>query len=414
MLILKYLCSPQLCVGLLFLILYPGSPPPRLLLPPPPHTTLSHTIFHTQLCQPPSVTHHLSHTASVTHHLSHTALSATIFHHLSHTTLSTTICHTHRFSHTASVTHHLSHTTLSATIFHRLSHTTLSTTIFHIQLCHTPSVTHHLSHTPSVTHHFSHTTLSTPSFTYNFVNHHLSPSFTHNFVNHHRSFCVAGVTLMALSGALGPAWSRVTPRNFCVAGVALGDIHLHFTWQAWHLVISTLISHPRSFCVAGVTLMALSGALGPAWSRVTPRNFCVAGVALGDIHLHFTWQAWHLVTSTLISRGRRGTISHPRSFCVAGVAGVALMALSGALGPAWSRVTPRHFCVAGVALISFTWNSQKYTISQNICCLITFPLPFPLLKLFFFCGISMGFLWDAYGISEGVLWEFYGICMMFL
>ena len=47
---------------------------------------------------------------------------------------------------------------------------------------------------------------------------------------------------------------------------------------------------------------------------------CVAGVALGDIHLDymqglFAWQAphsWHLVTYTLISRGtRRGTISRP-------------------------------------------------------------------------------------------------------
>ena len=35
------------------------------------------------------------------------------------------------------------------------------------------------------------------------------------------------------------------------------------------------------------------------------------------------------MTSTLISRGRRGTIAHPRSFCVAGVV---QMALGGALG----------------------------------------------------------------------------------
>ena len=48
----------------------------------------------------------------------------------------------------------------------------------------------------------------------------------------------------------------VTPRHFCVAGVALGDIHLDFTWQAWHNRTS------RSFCVAGVALMALGGALG--------------------------------------------------------------------------------------------------------------------------------------------------------
>ena len=34
---------------------------------------------------------------------------------------------------------------------------------------------------------------------------------------------------------------------------------------------------------------------------------CVAGVALGDIHLRFAWQARHLVTSTFVLRGRRGT-----------------------------------------------------------------------------------------------------------
>ena len=52
------------------------------------------------------------------------------------------------------------------------------------------------------------------------------------------------------------------------------------------------------------------GGLGAPWSHVTPRNFCVAGVALGDIHLHFAWQAWHLVTFTFILRGRRGTSWH--------------------------------------------------------------------------------------------------------
>ena len=33
---------------------------------------------------------------------------------------------------------------------------------------------------------------------------------------------------------------------------------------------------------------------------------CVAGVALGDIHLGFTWQAWRNLTSTVVLRGRRG------------------------------------------------------------------------------------------------------------
>ena len=30
-------------------------------------------------------------------------------------------------------------------------------------------------------------------------------------------------------------------------------------------------------------------------------------MAIGDIHLCFTWQAWHLVTSTFVSRGRCST-----------------------------------------------------------------------------------------------------------
>ena len=36
---------------------------------------------------------------------------------------------------------------------------------------------------------------------------------------------------------------------------------------------------------------------------------CVAGVALGDIHihLHFPWQAWRLATSTFVLRGFRGS-----------------------------------------------------------------------------------------------------------
>ena len=187
---------------------------------------------------------------------------------------------------------------------------------------------------------------------------------------------------MALGGALGLAWSPVTPGT-----------PRHFAWQAWHKLTSTIVlrgrrgttSHPPSFCVAGVALMALGGALGLAWSPVTPAALCVAGVAQTHIHCrfawqalggalglawspvtpgtprHFAWQAWHKLTSTVVLRGRRHTTSHPLSFCVAGVA---LMALGGALGLAWSPVTPgtpRHFvwqawhkltstfCVAGVA-----------------------------------------------------------------
>ena len=114
---------------------------------------------------------------------------------------------------------------------------------------------------------------------------------------------------------------------FCVAGVAQPYIHLRFTWQAWHNLTSTFVSRGMQ-----------------AWHSRHSAAFCVAGVAQRYIHLRFTWQVWHNLTSTFVSRGRRGTISHPPSFRVAGVA---LMALRGALGSGlgapWSRVTPRHF-----------------------------------------------------------------------
>ena len=100
---------------------------------------------------------------------------------------------------------------------------------------------------------------------------------------------------------LGPVKSRVTPG--------------HFAWQAWHLVTSTFvscgrrgtISHPPWFCVAGVAIMALGGALGPDLVARDAAALCVAGVALGHIHLRFTWQAWYLLTFTLVLRGKRGT-----------------------------------------------------------------------------------------------------------
>ena len=126
----------------------------------------------------------------------------------------------------------------------------------------------------------------------------------------------------------------VTPRHF----------PWHPAWQAWHNLTSTFFSrgrrgansHPPSFRVAGVAqthihlrfacagvaLMAHSVAPGlglVAVTPVTPRHFA----------WHSAWQAWHNLTSTFVLRCRRGTNSHPPSFRVAGVA---LMALSGALG----------------------------------------------------------------------------------
>jgi len=145
-----------------------------------------------------------------------------------------------------------------------------------------------------------------------------------------------------------------------VAGVALGDIDYHFAWkachlrhgagsggapgsqmtpwrprlfawQAWRLETSTFTLRGRrgtwrgspSFRVAGVALgetFVLCGRWGTygtglplvgAWARLVAGDaaaLCVAGVALvGDIHLRFAWQAWHLETSTFVLRGRCST-----------------------------------------------------------------------------------------------------------
>ena len=110
---------------------------------------------------------------------------------------------------------------------------------------------------------------------------------------------------------MGGLWWRtgfsadaVDAAALCAAGVALGDIHLHFAWQAWHLATSTFVSrgrrgtwsHPHSLHVAGVALTALGGLWwrsGFSADGVDAAALCVAGVALGDIHLHFAWQAWH-------------------------------------------------------------------------------------------------------------------------
>ena len=412
-------CSPHLCVGFLFVILYPAAfsassasstifhiprifvwgscfwfciPPPP---PPPPPPLPRH---------PPSFTYNF-----VTHHLSHTTLSPTIFvthnfvtHHLSHTIfvkhhLSHTNFVTHNLSHSIFVTHHLSHTIF---VKHHLSHTTLSHTIFHTPSSHPPSFTHHF-----VTHHLSHTTLShtifhTPSLaTCAFVSrgrcgtswhppsfwvaHHLS----HTTLGEHvPSFHVAGVALRDIhlrfawqawhlwhwagSGdALARAWSPVTPPNFA--------------WQAWHLVTSP------SFCVASVALMALGwlrwrawarlGALGRRWRRLTLRGrrgtwrhppsfrvagrgtwshpplFCVAGVALGPIHLRIAWQSWQL-------------------WHRAGSGGALARAWSPVTPPnfawqAWHLVTSPSFCVAGVVLghihRRFAWHLVTFTFHRS-------------------------------------------------
>ena len=219
---IETLClSPHLCVGFLFLILYPSRPPPPPPPPPPP-----------QLCHTPSFTHNfVTHTLSFTH----TTLSHTIF--------LTQLCHTLSFTHNF-VTHHLSHTTLSHTHTHHLSH------IFHTQLCPIPSythnfVTHHLSHN-FVTHSLSHTTLSHTIFHTQLCH---TPSFTHHLGDIYLHFAWPRVALMTLGWLRWRAWSP----SFCMAGVALHDITVvscgrrgtwrvidhRFVWHVWQCLTET-------------------------------------------------------------------------------------------------------------------------------------------------------------------------------
>ena len=207
---------------------------------------------------------------------------------------------------------------------------------------------------------------------------------------HLSSLCAAGVALTALGWLRWRAWAGVdglTPRLFCVAGVALGDIYRHFAWQAWHLVTSIVTLRGRRGThgtgLAPVARLGRSGRFDAAavlrgrrgtWWHLS--SLCVAGVALGDIYRHFArqawhsrhwagsggalgpewtvwrrgcfaWQAWHLVTSIVTLRGRRGTWWHLSSLCAAGVA---LTALGWRAWAGVDGLTPRLFCVAGVAL----------------------------------------------------------------
>ena len=182
----------------------------------------------------------------------------------------------------------------------------------------------------------------------------------HDTWRHPPPFCVAGVALgdihlrfawqgwylWRLAGS-GDALVARDAAPLCVAGMALCDIHRCFTWQAWHLATSTFVLHGRPG--SGV-------ALGPRWSPVTP--------------CHFAWQAWHLATSTVVSRGRRGTWRHPPSFCVAGVV---LMTLGWVWWRAWSPLVARDavpLCVAGMTLgdthLRFAWLACRLATSTFV------------------------------------------------
>ena len=127
---------------------------------------------------------------------------------------------------------------------------------------------------------------------------------------------------MALGWLWWRAWvpvNAVDSAAFCVAGVALGDINLHFAWQVWYVVTWTYALRGRRGTYG--TGLALVAHLGPSWRRGR-RTFGLAGMPLDDMDLHFARQVRYLVTWIITLRG------------------VALMALGWLWWRAWAQLTP--------------------------------------------------------------------------
>ena len=375
--------SPHLCVGFLFLVLYPAvrRPPPVVLSSSCHHTPLAHTqlvhtqLVHSQLVHTPLVITQLVITPLVITQLVITPLAHTSHHHNNLSTCPHTTCHHTTCHHTTC--HHTTchHTTCNPTTCH---HTTCHHTTCHHTACSHITPWQQLVITPLddmdcyfgwqawhlmtwIVHTTCHHTTCNPTTCHHTTCHHTT---CHHTTCHHTtcSHITPSQQLVltwwqhfvtwtfTLRGRRGTLWY---PPSLCVAGVALCDIHLHFVWQAWHLTtwIVTLRGRRGTYGTGLVLVARLVSR-----RRRDAAAFCVAGVALCDIHLHFVWQAWHLTTSIVTLRGRRGTDG----------TGLALVA----------RLVSRRrrdavaFCVAGVALwdihLRFTWQAWYLDTSTSM------------------------------------------------
>ena len=310
-------CSPHLCVGFLFLVLYPAV---RLLLLLP--SSLVHTLSTHNLSSHKLLTHNLSSYNLLTHNLSsYNLLTHTTCH---HTTCSHTTCsHITQLAHTELALTQLVITQLAHT---QLTHTQLALTQFahteldhiHTQLAHTHNLSSHnlLSHnllTQNLLTHTTchHTTCSHTTYSHTTCSHTICSHTTcHHTTCSHTTcppFALQAWHIWHWAGCGGALGSRLAPWAPRL-----------FAWQAWHLATWTFTlrgrsgtwRHQPSLCVAGLALMALGWLWWRAWfpfGAVGAAAVCVAGVALGDMDLHFAWQAWHLVTWILTLRGKRGT-----------------------------------------------------------------------------------------------------------
>ena len=384
--------SPHLCVGFLFLILYPGLLLLHRLLPPSSTYFVNKHFVHTYFVHTHFVNTHFVHTHFINKHFVsiHFVTTHFVHTHFVHTHfLNKHFVHTH-FVHTHFVTTHFVHTHfvhkhfVTTLINKHFVHTHFVTTHFvHTHFVHKHFVTTHFVHTRFinthfVTTHFVHTHfINTHFVTTHFVHthfvntHFVTTHFVHtHFINKHfvntygvAQTCIhlrftwqawhkltSTVVLRGRRGTHGTGWRAWTGLGacdaaaLCVAGVAQPHIHLRFTWQAWHKLTSTVVLRGRR---------GTHGTHGTGWRAWTGLGacdaaaLCVAGVAQPHIHLRFTWQAWHKLPSTVVLRGRRGT--H-------GTHGAGWRAWTG-LGACDAAA----LCVAGVAQphihLRFTWQA---------------------------------------------------------
>ena len=201
---------------------------------------------------------------------------------------------------------------------------------------------------------------------------HTHTQLTHNLLTHtHNSYTHTRTQLThpQLTYTQLPHAQLSRTQTFTLRGRrVLGDVKLHFVWQAWHWwrwagsggalgsCLSpwtprlTLCGRPgawrrrSSVCVAGVALMVLAWLWWRAWFPFVPEDaaaVCVAGVAFGSIGLHSVRQAWHLATSAWQAW---------RLWCWAGS--------GGALG---SRLSPRTRRL-------FVWQAWHLEASASILC----------------------------------------------
>ena len=310
------------------------------------HTQLSHTTCHTQL-----VHTQLAHTQLTPHttcsHTTcpHTTCSHTTCHHTTcpHTTCShTTYSHT-QLAHTQLVlTQLVHHTTCSHATY---SHTTCPRTTYSItQLTHTQLAWHCNVITYTFTGHGSGGAHGLPTWQLART----ASCVAGVALDIHRQLCMAGTQLTSLGNLL---WSRTTWSHTTYSHttcVALGDIRTFTLRGTTCPLTATLRGRRGNLLTSTVTLRGRRGNLSTCiftWSthnlsthnvsgvatcgtgptlvhtQLVPHMnlrghtcaLCAVGVALGHIHLHFVWQAWHLVTSAITLHGRRGTCPHVSS-----------------------------------------------------------------------------------------------------